>query len=199
MISFLLVMQVNACLILIDLDLLFYDAWAILYILLYTNLFSMRDVDPSCWTGGHSYFILFIYLFFLSPLFGPPFVVETFFVGEGGYNTFLFFIFLVVGYREWGSPYAVWEAERERERELWGGILLFYSGGCRRSWLEEERFVWGWGILIFLRSLGEKTKKKPAEEEPEGGRRDGWSLKKIEKEAIFTLEEDYSGKFSIDS
>ena len=39
----------------------------------------MRDVDPSCWTGGHSYFILFIYLFCLSPLFGPPFVVEAFF------------------------------------------------------------------------------------------------------------------------
>ena len=60
------------------------------------------------------------------------------------------------------------------------GVVLQY--GKQR---ERERAVRG-DSSFFFRVL-------------EGGRRDGWSLKKIEKEAIFTLEEDYSGKFTIDS
>ncbi|KAL6332876.1 hypothetical protein AAG906_019388 [Vitis piasezkii] len=48
------------------------------------------------------------------------------------------------------------------------------------------------GILIFEEPWREKKRKRNQQRGAEGGRRDGWSLKKIEKEAIFTLEEDYS-------
>ena len=44
MISFLLVMQVNACLILIDLDLLFYDIYELFYIYCYTLTYFLRGL-----------------------------------------------------------------------------------------------------------------------------------------------------------
>ena len=87
----------------------------------------MSAVDPSFWTGRHSYFILFIYLFFLSPLFGPPFVVETFFVGEGGYNMFLFLFFWLLVIESEGVVLQ-YGKQRERERAVRGDSSFLFRG-----------------------------------------------------------------------
>ena len=146
----------------------------------------MSAVDPSLWTGRHSCFILFIYLFFLSPLFGPPFVVETFFVGEGGYNTFLFFIFLVVGYREWGSPSAVWGAERERE-SCEGGFFFSIQGAAEGAGWRRRGLFEGGGFWFFWGALERKQKRNQQKRsrEEEGGMAGLWSRLRRKKSLLW--------------
>ena len=61
MISSLLVMQVNACLILIDLDLLFYVAYELFYIYCYTLIFYERC--RPIFMDRQTLLFYFIYLF----------------------------------------------------------------------------------------------------------------------------------------